>query len=139
MREWPTWALEIAASAALLVAGGCSSRGSDAQPRIAESGRWFVAKGCAGCHTIDSLGVVGPTRVAPDLSLAAEDVPRRYGMSLDQFLSAPPSGMMSIVLSSRIQLTPDDRASAVSRLEEALQRARKHGDAPGTPRAPAAR
>ncbi|HEY3452547.1 MAG TPA: hypothetical protein VGK67_39755 [Myxococcales bacterium] len=103
-----------------LLASGCAPK----EPGVSPAGQWFVQKGCAQCHTIASLGVRGRPTAAPDLSVAAEDVPRRYGVSLEQFLDAPRSGTMAIVLSVQIRLTPEERAAAARGLREALQRHR---------------
>lgn len=106
---------------AALVAVGCSSKNSQVSP----TARWFVQKGCTSCHAIDALGVSGRVSGAPDLSLAVVDVPRRYGMSVEQFLAAPPGGTMSIVLSSQIRLSASERALAVRGLQEALEAHRR--------------
>lgn len=81
---------------------------------------WFKQTGCTACHSISAYNVLNLTAIAPDLSLAVEDVPRRFGVSLDEFLQAP-TGTMSMVLSSRIPLTPEQRALAARRLKEAYR------------------
>jgi mono/diheme cytochrome c family protein len=75
----------------------------------------FLAKGCAQCHAISRLQVVSPTNVGPDLSTAAADVPRRFGVQLDQFMGSP-TGTMQIVLSGQIQLSAQERDSIVALL-----------------------
>ena len=82
---------------------------------------WFKQTGCTACHSISAYNVLNLTAIAPDLSLAVEDVPQRFGVSLDEFLQAP-TGTMSMVLSSRIPLTPEQRALAATRLKEAYRR-----------------
>jgi len=64
--------------------------------------------------------VLNITSIAPDLSGAVEDVPARFGVSLDEFLQAP-SGTMSMVLSTRIPMTPEQRVLAATRLKEAYR------------------
>jgi hypothetical protein len=90
-------------------------------------GEWFKKTGCIDCHSMSVYRILNLTAIAPDLSIAVEDVPHRFGMSLDDFFQAP-TGTMSMVLSSRIPLTPEHRALAVSRLKEAY---REHQEAAG--------
>lgn len=83
-------------------------------------GDWFRKAGCIDCHSMSVYRILNLTAVAPDLSIAVEDVPRRFGMTLDQFLQAP-TGTMAMVLSSRIPLTPDQRLMAIDKLKEAYR------------------
>lgn len=73
-------------------------------------------------------GLWNPASRAPDLSIAVQDVPQRFGKSLEDFLREP-TGTMAMVLSSRIVLTDGDRAIAIAKLEEAyaLYRLRSAG------------
>ena len=82
---------------------------------------WFVQTGCTACHSISVYGVTNLVVNAPDLSLAVEDVQRRFGRPLDDFLRAP-TGTMAMVLSSRIQLSESDRQVAIEKLEDAYAR-----------------
>jgi len=82
---------------------------------------WFKQTGCTACHSISAYNVLNLAAIAPDLSVAVEDVPRRFGVSLDEFLQAP-TGTMSMVLSSRIPLTPEQRVLAATRLKEVYRR-----------------
>lgn len=75
-------------------------------------------------------GIRNFAATAPDLSVAVEDVPRRFGRTLDDFLQAP-TGTMAMVLAGRITLTPEDRALAIERLKEAY---RKHQESAGSDR-----
>ena len=118
------------------VAAACAGV-SEARPpvvRVAgpevQGGEWFRQTGCIDCHSMSVYQILNVTAVGPDLSLAVEDVPRRFGVSLDQFLHAP-TGTMSMVLSSRIPLTPDQRVIAISKLKEAY---REHQAAAGVVR-----
>ena len=78
---------------------------------------WFKQTGCTACHSISAYNVLNIAAVAPDLSSAVEDVPKRFGVSLDEFLQAP-TGTMAMVLSTRIPLTPGQRDLAATRLKE---------------------
>lgn len=86
-----------------------------------QGGEWFARTGCTACHAVSSYQLPNIAAIGPDLSLAVEDVPRRFGVSLDEFLRAP-SGTMAIVLGSRIPLNQQQRALAIERLKEAYQR-----------------
>lgn len=98
-------------------------------------GRFFVEKTCFVCHDVSSLGIESATKIGPDLALAVEDAPRRFGRTLDDFLQNP-SGTMAVVLSKQIQLTPDERREAVRLLKIAHERyleqkAERQAAAPG--------
>jgi cytochrome c2 len=82
-------------------------------------GAWFVKTGCFVCHSISALGVKSPAQIGPDLSIAVEDVQKRFGRTIDDFL-ATPSGTMSVVLTRQIILTPEEKAVAVQKLREAF-------------------
>jgi hypothetical protein len=96
---------------------------SEARPvRVADpAAEWFVQTGCTACHSISVYGVTNLVVNAPDLSVAVEDVQRRFGRPLDDFLRAP-TGTMAMVLSSRIQLSESDRQVAIEKLEDAYAR-----------------
>jgi hypothetical protein len=103
-------------------AGACTSSRPLAMPAEgaahARGGDWFVQKGCTACHSISVYGVWNLAAQAPDLSLAVEDVPRRFGRPLEDFLREP-TGTMAMVLSSRIRLSEADTRVAIEKLEEA--------------------
>ena len=82
-------------------------------------GAWFVQTGCFVCHSISALGVKTPAQIGPDLSIAVEDVQKRFGVTIDDFL-ANPTGTMSVVLSRQIILTPEQKAVAVQKLRDAF-------------------
>ncbi|MDP3720342.1 MAG: hypothetical protein Q8T13_21480 [Acidobacteriota bacterium] len=86
-----------------------------------EGGAWFEQSGCTACHSVSAYRIVNPAALAPDLSLAVENVPRRFGVPLEQFLRAP-TGTMAMVLSSRIPMTDEQRTLAIDRLKEAHRR-----------------
>ena len=98
---------------------------------VARGGEWFVETGCTACHSVSVYGVWNPGLNAPDLSLAVEDVPVRFGRSLEDFLREP-TGTMAMVLSSRIPLDERERAVAVEKLHEAyaLYQRKKGGVSP---------
>lgn len=77
----------------------------------------FLQKGCPNCHSITALGVKSSSEVGPDLSLAYEDVERRFGVKLEEFLPNP-TGTMQMVLSQLITLTPAERDSIVHMLKQ---------------------
>jgi cbb3-type cytochrome oxidase cytochrome c subunit len=83
-------------------------------------GAWFVQTGCFVCHSIAALGVRSPAQIGPDLSTAVEDVQKRFGKTLDDFI-ANPTGTMSVVLSRQIILTDEQKAVAIQKLREAFQ------------------
>ncbi len=83
-------------------------------------GAWFVKTGCFVCHSISVFGVKSPAQIGPDLSNAVEDVQKRFGRTIDDFLAAP-TGTMSVVLSRQIILTNEQKASAIARLREAFE------------------
>jgi cytochrome c2 len=83
-------------------------------------GRFFVEKTCFICHDVSSLGIESATKIGPDLAIAVEDAPRRFGRTLDDFMQNP-SGTMAVVLSKQIQLSPEERREAVRLLEIAYQ------------------
>ena len=84
-------------------------------------GRFFVEKTCFVCHDVSSLGIESATKIGPDLALAVEDAPRRFGRTLDDFMMNP-SGTMSVVLSKQIELSPEERREAVRLLKIAHER-----------------
>jgi hypothetical protein len=117
----------LSPAAALLIAvasTGCGAVStSEAQPvaPATVAGRaWFVQTGCTACHSVSVYGLYNLTGNAPDLSVAVEDVPKRFGRSLEDFLRAP-TGTMEMVLSSRISLTDRQRTVAIERLHEAYR------------------
>lgn len=85
-----------------------------------QGGEWFKQSGCTACHSMSVYNVWNLTAVGPDLSAAVDDVPRRFGVSLDEFLQAP-TGTMAMVLSTRIPLTPEQRLLAIDKLKEAYR------------------
>lgn len=104
--------------------GGCSAP-EGAPPKSAETaeagegpGAFFVRKGCTSCHEVSSFGLPSRTKVGPDLAFAVEDVPRRFGTTLEGFLERP-QGTMAIVLATRISLDARERAEAIRLLRSA--------------------
>ena len=110
---------------------------SEARPVVApahvQGGNWFKQTGCTDCHSIAAYRIFNLAAVGPDLSDAVEGVPRRFGRSLEEFLQAP-TGTMSMVLSTRIPLTPEQRALAGEKLKEAY-RVRQESKGAGRPAA----
>lgn len=91
-----------------------------ADPSV-QGGEWFTQTGCTACHSISVYRILNIAAVGPDLSEAVEDVPKRFGRSLEDFLHAP-TGTMAMVLSSRIPLTAAQRDVAIAKLHEAYRR-----------------
>jgi cytochrome c2 len=84
-------------------------------------GAFFVKKGCFICHSVSTLGIESAAKIGPDLAEADADVQRRFGKTLEDFL-ANPTGTMSVVLSTQIQLTDEEKHDAVGRLKIAYKR-----------------
>jgi hypothetical protein len=90
-------------------------------------GEIFLHKGCPQCHSIAAFGIKSPTDVGPDLGNAYADVQTRFGLKLNQFLTAP-TGTMQMVLSSMIKLTPAERDSIIHILTELHEQHEEHGE-----------
>lgn len=88
-------------------------------------GAIFVEKGCPQCHSISAFGIKSKAEVGPDLTNAYADVQTRFGVKLEQFLSAP-TGTMQMVLSSMIKLTPAERDSIIHILKELHEEREEH-------------
>lgn len=117
--------LFLPAGVALIGAVACGpARATEARPLVAPAhvpgGEWFEQTGCTACHSITVYGIRNLASTAPDLSVAVEDVPRRFGRTLDEFLQAP-TGTMAMVLSSRIPLTSEQRSLAIRKLKDAYR------------------
>jgi hypothetical protein len=131
-----TRALILAVAVLIAAAAACAGVSEAKPPAISiagpevQGGEWFRQTGCTDCHSMSVYRILNLTAVAPDLSIAVEDVPRRFGVSLDEFLQAP-TGTMAMVLSSRIPLTPEQRVIAINKLKEAY---REHQEAAGVVR-----
>jgi cytochrome c2 len=83
-------------------------------------GAFFVKKNCFLCHSISTLGVDAAAQIGPDLANAVSDVQSRFGRTLDDFL-ARPTGTMSVVLSTMITLTEQERLEAIAKLRHAYE------------------
>lgn len=83
-------------------------------------GAFFVKKNCFVCHSVSTLGIDAAAQIGPDLSIAVADVQSRFGRTLDDFL-AKPTGTMSVVLSTMIILTEDERKEAIDKLRHAYE------------------
>ena len=123
-------------AAVLIAVGACGPvRTSEARPVVApphvSGGEWFVQTGCTKCHSVSVYGIQTLAWAAPDLSIAVEDVPRRFGRSLDDFFRSP-TGTMAMVLGTAIPMTTDERLVAIAKLKEAYRR-RQEAAAAGRP------
>ncbi len=83
-----------------------------------EGKAFFTEKGCVQCHSNSTFGLVSQSNAGPDLALAYEDVQKRFGTSLENFLKNP-TGTMQMVLTSQIKLTDDEKAKVVRLLKYA--------------------
>jgi hypothetical protein len=83
-------------------------------------GSIFLQKGCPQCHTISALGIKSPAEIGPDLTYAYTDVQNRFNMKLEEFLHNP-TGTMQVVLSSQIQLSPEERDSVIHILKAIIE------------------
>ena len=121
---FPRLAACVALACLAPVAGGCAGDAPAQAQTVAgpevRGGEWFAQTGCTACHSISVYRVWNLAATAPDLSEAVEDVPRRFGVSLESFLHAP-TGTMAMVLSTRIPLTPEQRDLAIEKLREAYR------------------
>jgi cbb3-type cytochrome oxidase cytochrome c subunit len=91
---------------------------------LAGPGRFFVEKTCFVCHSVTAFNVKSPTNIGPDLTKAPEDVVKRFGVQLEEFLAHPRS-TMEIVLSSQIKLTPEEILQAISLVKQAYEESKK--------------
>ena len=73
---------------------------------------------CCGDHRDEDAAL--QRRVAGRGILVA-DVPRRFGIPLESFL-ANPTGTMSVVLSTQIRLTPEEKQTVIEKLKIAYQK-----------------
>ena len=83
-------------------------------------GAIFVERQCFICHSVNSMDVISPTNIGPDLSNAVEDVRSRFGRELQDFLLEP-TGTMAVVLEKQIILTREQRLELVKKLERAYE------------------
>jgi hypothetical protein len=121
-------AVALAGAAGLACVPVRPSEARTAAGRPLTGGEWFVETGCTSCHPVTVYGISSVAAVAPDLSTAVEDVPKRFGRSLEDFLEAP-TGTMAMVLAGRIRLSDQQRATAVEQLREAYRRFQNAGAA----------
>ena len=84
-------------------------------------GAFFVKKGCFVCHSVSSFDITAAAAIGPDLSFAVSDVQSRFGKTLEDFLTNP-TGTMAVVLTTQIQLTPEERKEAIEKLKIAYQK-----------------
>ena len=78
-------------------------------PAARGAAKWFTETGCSRCHAVSSLGVTSPSQMGPDLAIAIEDVPKRFGVPVEKYMEQP-TGTMAIELGSQIKLTTEQRA-----------------------------
>lgn len=110
---------------AAFLAAACASAPVERQPQTiaaadVPAGEWFQQTGCTACHSVSAYHLWNLAAQGPDLSLAVEDVPRRFGRPLDEFLHDP-TGTMAMVLATRIPLNTEQRNVAITKLREAYR------------------
>ena len=88
---------------------------SDSTGNAAAADNILVQKGCIQCHAVSPIGEKG-NGTAPDLAIAYDDVTKRFGKSLEEFLDAP-EGTMSAILSAS-PLTDDEKQKVISLIKE---------------------
>jgi len=79
-------------------------------------GQFFVKRGCIACHAVSVYDIKGFSPIAPDLSIAIDDVRTRFGRTVEDFLDKP-QGTMEMVLNQLIKLTPEDKKEAIKHLQ----------------------
>lgn len=66
----------------------------------------FLKKGCTQCHEISFYGIAGGV-TGPDLTKAYNDVPSRFGKTLDEFLWEPEGTMAEMF--ARMDITDEEK------------------------------
>lgn len=95
---------------------GQTQTAETAQPNLAEhTDNILVQKGCIACHAVSPIGAKG-NGTAPDLAIAYDDVKKRFGKSLEEFL-AEPEGTMSAVFGTS-PLTDEEKKKVISIVKE---------------------
>jgi hypothetical protein len=89
-------------------------------------GKWFVETGCFACHSVSVYGVKSYSQMGPDLSLAQEDVEKRFGRKLDDFWHDP-NGTMTMVRTQLIKMSPEEEAVGLAKLKDAYAAHQKSG------------
>jgi len=87
---------------------------------LSGDGAFFIKKGCFGCHSIQAFGIKSPTEKGPDLTFAIDDVRVRFNQTLQEFIFDPSqSGTMSIIFSSKVILTDQEKLDLIDILTKA--------------------
>jgi cytochrome c2 len=96
-------------------------------------GAFFVDHGCFVCHSVSSFGVEAAAEIGPDLARARDNIRRRLGVTIDQFIQEP-VGTMALVFGSQAILTEDEKIQVTQLLHLAndklieLQRVSREGE-----------
>jgi cbb3-type cytochrome oxidase cytochrome c subunit len=96
-------------------------------------GAFFVEKGCFVCHSVSSFRVEAAAEIGPDLARARDNIRRRLGVTVDQFIREP-VGTMAVVFGSQIILSEAEKDRAIQLLHQAndklmeLQRVSREGE-----------
>ena len=94
---------------------GSSDNSNDAEA-VSFEAELFTNQGCLQCHSIGDLNLDGG-KVGPDLSTAYNSVEEKYGVTLDEFLTKPETGVMNSVISGN-PLSDEDRKAIINVLQE---------------------
>jgi len=87
---------------------------------LSGDGSFFIEKGCFGCHSVQAFGIKSPTEKGPDLTFAIDDVRVRFKQTLQEFIFDPSqSGTMSIIFSSKVILTDQEKLDLIDKLTKA--------------------
>ncbi len=96
-------------------------------------GAFFVDHGCFVCHSVSSFGVEAAAEIGPDLARARDNIRRRLGITVDQFIQQP-VGTMALVFGSQAILTEEEKIRVTELLHLAndklieLQRVSREGE-----------
>ncbi len=100
---------------------------SKRQELLAGDGAFFIEKGCFVCHSIKAFGIKSPTEKGPDLTFALDDTRVRFRQTLQEFVFDPTqSGTMSIIFSTKIILTDEEKWELINILTKANHEYKKN-------------
>jgi cbb3-type cytochrome oxidase cytochrome c subunit len=84
-------------------------------------GAFFVDHGCFVCHSVSTFGVESAAAIGPDLARARNNIRRRLGISVEQFIYEP-VGTMAAVFGSQAVLTNEEKERVIELLNLANDR-----------------
>jgi|SRR5690625_4692202 len=92
----------------------------DVAMEIPEEAQVLSRNGCIGCHSVESMDVVGGD-IGPDLSRAFPEMKGKHGKELNDFLQEPTAAVMATVLGED-PLDDDEREQIVEVLKTAAEK-----------------